>query len=195
MLTGVGLGIVCSGPLVGLLRPLGPGAIWLAFGLLSLALAVAAWPLWPASSHLRLGQKAEPARLSPAVVALLAAYGLNAAGLVPHMVFFVDYVVRGRGLGITAGAVLWTVYGLGAASAPILTGLVADRIGFRMTLLMALALQIVAVLAIFAPGLPALVASALIMGGFTPASCPWSWAAPERSSGTRGRPRSGAGPR
>ena len=48
--------------------------------------------------------------------ALYAEYGLNAAGLVPHMLFLVDYVARGLGQGVDAGARYWVVYGLGAVA-------------------------------------------------------------------------------
>jgi predicted MFS family arabinose efflux permease len=172
MLAGVGLGIACSGPVVGLLRQFGPEASWLAFGALSLFLAGSVWNLWPPAPVTQTGQPHAPVRPSAPVVALLAAYGLNAVGLVPHIVFFVDYVVRGRGLGLAVGAALWTLYGIGAAIAPILGGLVADRVGYRWTLLGALGLQLVAICAIFLPGIVPLALSAIVMGGFTPGVVP-----------------------
>ena len=52
-------------------------------------------------------------------------YGLNAAGMVPHMVFLVDFVARGLGQGLTVGAEYWVVYGLGALGGPLLAGAVA----------------------------------------------------------------------
>jgi hypothetical protein len=84
------------------------------------------------------------------VLALLAAYGLNAVGLVPHIVFFVDYAARGRGLGVAVGAMLWSLYGVGAAIGPVLAGVAAA----------------------LAAGLAALAASALMMGAFTPGVVP-----------------------
>lgn len=171
IVAGVGLGIVLAGPLVGLLHRFGPGAAWAGLGTVCLSLTALAWPLWPvasATAPIRLAR----VRPDAAVVALLAAYGLNAVGLVPHMVFLVDYVSRGRGLGIGAGAALWTLYGLGAAAGPVLAGLVADRIGFRRALLGGVALQVLAVGAIFLPGLGWLIVSALVMGAFTPGIVP-----------------------
>lgn len=171
MVAGVGLGIVIAGPLVGLLQPLGPGAAWTGLGAVSLLLTGVAWPLWPATGRAGRPPRATE-RPSAAVMALLLAYGLNAIGLVPHMVFFVDYVSRGLGLGLTAGAALWTLYGLGAAIGPIGSGAVADRIGFRRALLGGFVLQIVAVAAVFLPGYLPLAFSALVIGAFTPGIVP-----------------------
>jgi predicted MFS family arabinose efflux permease len=75
--------------------------------------------------------------MSRAVWALLAAYGLNAAGLVPHMVFLVDFVARFLHRGIEVGAGYWVVFGLGAMAGPLLAGALADRAGFRCSLRLA----------------------------------------------------------
>jgi predicted MFS family arabinose efflux permease len=171
LVAGVGLGIVLSGPLVGLLHGAGPGAAWAGLGTVCLLLTAGAWPLWPAAPTL------EPVRLvrarpDAAVMRLLAAYGLNAVGLVPHMVFLVDYVSRGRGFGVAAGAAVWTLYGVGAAVGPVLAGLVADRIGFRWALIGGVAMQLAAVGAVFLPGLGWLIVSAAVMGAFTPGIVP-----------------------
>ncbi len=171
IVAGVGLGIVLAGPLVALLHGIGPGAAWGGLGAVCLLLTAVAWPLWPAA---QATAPVHVARVPPdaAVVALLAAYGLNAVGLVPHMVFLVDYVSRGRGLGVAAGAAVWTLYGIGAAAGPVLAGLVADRIGFRHALLGGVAVQIAAVAAVFLPGLAALLVSAVVIGAFTPGIVP-----------------------
>ena len=171
VVAGVGLGIVLAGPLVGLLHAGGPAAAWTGLGAVCLILTALAWPLWPAAPTARPVHLAR-VRPAAAVVALLAAYGLNAVGLVPHMVFLVDYVSRGRGLGVAVGAAVWTLYGIGAAAGPILAGLVADRIGFRRALIGGVTVQVAAVAAVFLPSLAALLASALVIGAFTPGIVP-----------------------
>jgi len=62
--------------------------------------------------------------------ALYVEHVLNAAGLVPHMVFLVDFVARGLGRGIPTGARYWILFGVGAVMGPVLAGAAADRIGF-----------------------------------------------------------------
>ena len=46
--------------------------------------------------------------------ALYVEYALNAAGLVPHMIFLVDFLVRGLGQSIASGARYWVLFGIGA---------------------------------------------------------------------------------
>jgi predicted MFS family arabinose efflux permease len=100
---------------------------------------------------------------------LLVEYALNAAGLVPHMVFLVDFVARGLGEGLAAGARYWVLFGVGATLGPVAAGLLADRVGFRAALRLALGAQaaLVGVLA-WAPGPAVLVASSLVIGAAVP---------------------------
>ena len=97
----------------------------------------------------------------------------NAFGLVPHMIFLVVFVVRGLGQGLDAGASYWVLFGLGAIVGPLLSGHLADRLGFRTALRLAYGLQAAAVLA---PSLdhsaPTLIVSSLIMGASTPGIVP-----------------------
>ncbi len=127
--TGVGLGVAASGTLVPLLLRAGLVAAWCGLGVVSAALTLLAWNGWPRAV---VHQEAAPAarRVRGVLVwALLAEYGLNAVGLVPHMVFLVDFVARGLGAGIAAGGFYWVVFGLGAMVGPLLTGALGDRIG------------------------------------------------------------------
>src|SRR2546428_14089960 len=90
-------------------------ATWCGLGVLALALTVLAWGGWPD----------EPTGLAPpgvngvhrpglALGALYVEYGLDPAGLVPHMVFLVDFVPPGPGRGLPAGAGYRGGFGLGA---------------------------------------------------------------------------------
>jgi predicted MFS family arabinose efflux permease len=105
--------------------------------------------------------------------ALYVEYGLNAAGLVPHLLFLVDYVARGRGEGLAAGAEYWVLFGIGAVLGPLVGGQVADRIGFGATLRLAFVLQAIAVLVpAFGPDDVALMVSSFVVGAFTPGIVP-----------------------
>ena len=168
---GIGLGIALSGSLVPLLLRQGLAQAWIALGTLSLLLTVLAWPGWPQPAALQAAHPARAAHGLPgrALRGVYAAYALNAVGLVPHMIFLVDFVARGLGQGLAAGASYWVLFGLGAVCGPILAGLAADRLGFKRALRLGFALQLIALaLPAFGFNGPGLVASSLVMGAFTP---------------------------
>src|SRR5262249_26095406 len=96
-------------------------------------------------------------------------YGVNAIGLVPHMLFLVDYVARGLGRGLAAGAFDWVVFGIAAVFGPMLAGQAADRIGFRATLRLAFCVQAAAVaLPVFTSGSGWILLSSAVSGGVLP---------------------------
>ncbi|MFM0048414.1 YbfB/YjiJ family MFS transporter [Caballeronia grimmiae] len=174
--TGIGLGIAASGTIVPLLLREGLRQTWLGLAAVSLLLTVIAWNGWPAhdapSSQVNEQPKAKSPP-APALRALFAEYGLNAVGLVPHMIFLVDYVARGLGKGVDAGAQYWVLYGLGAIAGPLLSGHLADRAGFGRALRVALVLQLVAVvLPVIASGAALLMVSSVVVGAFTPGIVP-----------------------
>ena len=171
--TGVGLGIMASGTVVPLLLQAGLAPTWCGLGVLSLLLTALAWGGWPAAEP---PPPSGARRRAPAAVPLLAlyvAYALNATGLVPHMVFLVDFVARGLGRGIHAGARYWVLFGLGAVVGPMLAGALADRIGFGPALRLALVIQ---ALAVALPTVTAdplwLAVSTLVVGAAVPGVVP-----------------------
>ncbi len=179
--TGVGLGIAASGTLVPMLLHFG-GLVsaWIGLGALTLMLTLVAWTGWPhgatAAHRVPSITARSPGTVGPmglVVVALLAEYGLNAVGLVPHMLFLVAYVARGLDRGLEVGAVYWVLYGLGALVGPLVAGRLGDRIGFAAALRLALLVEAIAV------ALPAisshpisLTLSSLIAGAMTPGIVP-----------------------
>jgi predicted MFS family arabinose efflux permease len=159
--TGVGLGIAASGTVVPLLLEAGLAQAWCGLGVLSLLLTALAWGGWPADSAPAAASgsaTSRPALRGLALRGLYVEYARNAAGLVPHMVFLVDFVARGLGRGIGSGARYWVVFGVGAVLGPMLTGAAADRIGFGPALRAAFAVQAAAVL------LPTVATDALALG-------------------------------
>ncbi|KIG07598.1 YbfB/YjiJ family MFS transporter [Caballeronia concitans] len=174
--TGVGLGIAASGTIVPLLLRQGLHETWLGLAAVSLVLTIVAWNGWPPHeaplSHTSDHPHTKPAP-TPALRALFAEYGLNAVGLVPHMIFLVDYVARGLGRGVDAGAYYWVLYGLGAIAGPLLSGHLADRAGFGRALRVALLLQLAAVvLPVLSSNAALLMISSVVVGAFTPGIVP-----------------------
>jgi predicted MFS family arabinose efflux permease len=173
--SGVGLGITASGTLVPLLLRQGLAASWWGLGSLSLALTIVAWTGWPSgdpSQAARHGAHAQPHHESLRSIirlrSLYVEYAFNAAGLVPHMLFLVDYVARGLGQGLNSGAQYWVLFGLGAVVGPVLTGHLADHTGFGPALRLAFFIQAAGVLLpTLGAGTPGLIISSLVMGAFT----------------------------
>lgn len=132
---GVGFGVAASGTLVPLLLRQGLQQAWLGLGTAALLLTLVGWNGWPRADRAAVAAAPKPQPVDLRQLrALYAGYGLTAFGLVPHMVFLVDYVAHGLHEGLDAGAGHWVLFGLGAAVGPVTAGHVADRIGFRPTL-------------------------------------------------------------
>lgn len=175
---GVGLGIAVSAIVTPWILELGLPQTWACLGSLTALLAGLAW--WgfpksstspqPASAPLASAAKT-PAAAAPAtdhrMMLIVAAYGLSAAGYAPHTVLWVDFIARGLGAGMRAGAANWMLFGLAAAAAPLLLGLLADHIGFSAAFRLSLFVNALCV------GLPlvstapwSLALSSLGVGGF-----------------------------
>jgi predicted MFS family arabinose efflux permease len=173
--TGIGLGIAASGTLVPLLLRQGLSETWIGLGAISLLLTIVAWRGWPSTVERASPSHADAPRLLAVsgLQPLFVQYALNAAGLVPHMIFLVDFVAHGLGQGLEAGSQYWVVFGLGAAVGPVLAGHLADRVGFGTALRLAYLVQAAAVaLPIFNLGASWLIASSFVVGAFTPGIVP-----------------------
>jgi predicted MFS family arabinose efflux permease len=180
LFAGVGLGIAASGTLVPLLLRAGLPATWCGLGVLAAMLSVVAWGGWqsewpraapPGGGHAN-GWRRRP-RPPAMLAALYLQYALNAVGLVPYMVFLVDFVARELGRGIASGARIWVIYGIGALIGPVLTGRLADGVGFDRALRLTYVVQAVAVIVpAMTTGAAALAVSGLVIGASTPGIVP-----------------------
>ncbi|MFJ2677111.1 YbfB/YjiJ family MFS transporter [Pseudomonas sivasensis] len=171
---GIGLGIAGSGTLVPPLLSLGLQQTWFGLGLLAVVLTAASWFAWPNGTQHEAPQPAGSTLPTPAGVYLLfAQYAFMAAGLVPAMVFLVDYVARGLGAGAHIGAMIWVMYGLGSIVGPVTYGFLADKLGARLSIRVVLLVQAIAVgLLPFAGSFTALAVLAVILGSFPPGIVP-----------------------
>jgi predicted MFS family arabinose efflux permease len=150
---------------------------WLGLAITSGALTVATWSCWPAraAASTAVSQAAVQSRqlASGAVAVLYAEYALMAIGLVPAMVFLVDFVTRGSGAGSQRGTLLWILYGIGSILGPPLYGQLADRAGARTTVRALLTLQVIAVVALArSSDVIVLGVLSLIIGSFPPGIVP-----------------------
>ena len=169
--TGVALGIAASGTLVPLFLRWGLVETWLGLGGLALLLTAVAWHGWPPNASATRPRAAypEPPQATPALRGLYIEYALNAVGLVPHMVFLVDFIARGLGQGLHAAAIYWVVFGVGALIGPIAGGHAGDRIGFRMALRLAFVIQALCVaLPLVTVSTVGLAVSSFVVGAFVP---------------------------
>ena len=160
VMTGVGAGVVVAALGVPLLLGLGVAGTWLAMAGLVALLWFAASRAWPGTPVPHLALKL-PAGTGP----LALAYGLSAAGLVPHMVYYADMVVRGHGLPMIYGAAAWLLFGLGGLTGPLVGGRAADRWGAAFSFRLWLCLQVGALALVFVPTTATLLAAAFL-GGF-----------------------------
>lgn len=177
---GVGLGVAASGTLVPLLLHLGLHGTWLGLAGVSGLLAAASWFAWPASDPTGTTDSAVPAPTAathapagPGLRVLYAQYALMAVGLVAPMVFLVDFIARGLGAGAHLGALFWVLYGVGAIVGPPLYGLLADRMGARPAVRLALVVQALVLAGAYGTSnLVVLAVLTVVIGTFPPGIVP-----------------------
>ncbi|MEO3475168.1 YbfB/YjiJ family MFS transporter [Roseomonas sp. CAU 1739] len=161
VLLGVGSGITLGALLVPALVGYGVPAAWLGLSATTVVLWLAARRFWPAPP---VAPAAQMHGGLPPVGRLVLSYGLSGAGLVPPMVYLADFAARGHGLGVRAGGLMWVVFGIGAVSGSLAGGALADRLGGRRAMVVALSVQVVALGTALLPGVAWLVVSGLLSG-------------------------------
>jgi predicted MFS family arabinose efflux permease len=149
--SGVGIGIALAGTVIPLLVNKGLSVTWFVFGAVALILMIATWKGWPEGSNEKhaspKGTNAVRERIwNKTIVLLIVSYACNAVGFVPHTVFWVDFISRGLGMGLRTGTVFWVILGLSAAIGPLLTGFLADRIGFAKSIRISLLVKALGVI-------------------------------------------------
>lgn len=149
--SGVGIGIALSGTIIPLLAHRGVSITWVAYAVTAFILTVFTWNGWPNGSnekHFFAAKRNSGKRgiWNKTIVLLVVSYVCNAVGFVPHTVFWVDFISRGLKLGITTGTQFWVLLGLSAAVGPLLTGFLADKIGFARSIRVSLLVKAVGVI-------------------------------------------------
>ncbi len=163
--TGVGLGILFSA--AGLPYLLEKGLVWAWLGTAAVGAAGLAVGLWgwhgaaPAARPAPAGSR----RPGGDAIRLVVAQGLFSIGLVPHSIWWVDYLVRGLGLPMASGSAQWMLFGLGAVLGTVAWGRLADHIGFSTVLTLVFgSLAAGIALPVLAPGPATVALSSLVVG-------------------------------
>ena len=136
---GVGLAIFLSGTLMPLLLKLGLDWAWIGIALVGLCGAAVTHWAWRAET-------AEPPERTPTasrvvgdrrMSALILAHFCFAFGIVPHTIYWVDFIARDLQQGVASGGLHWSVAGVFAVLGPWLTAGLAERIGTAWALVVA----------------------------------------------------------
>jgi predicted MFS family arabinose efflux permease len=161
VIAGVASGIVTTSVFVPTALGFGVSATWLALAFIVGLVWLLVRRHWP-NTPIPPVPVGPPARSG----ILQAAYGLSGGGLVPHMVYFVDLAVRGRGYPASFGSLAWCVFGFGGLAGTLLAGRIADRVSAVPALRAWYAIQVAALSAALWDHPLALLLSAFA-GGFS----------------------------
>lgn len=167
--TGVGVGILFAATLVPWLLRIGLAAAWAGIALIgAVAVCIAFWG-WRAADDAPAAASSPvtETRLqwTPVVIGLVCTRTLFSLGLIPHSIYWVDYLVRGLGRDMNFGGMHWALFGIGAIAGTYLWGRLADWIGFRAGLGLAFAaLALGAAMPVIHSAGWALVLSSLVVG-------------------------------
>lgn len=146
---GIGLGILLSACLMPYLLSLGLSTTWLALGglsLLSAALGGLGLKRLPARAMPHTTDTAQsPSPLPSAVWLIVIAYGFDAAGFIPHTIFWVDYLTRELTIGRDAALLQWAILGGGAMLGSVIAGRLVKLGGWRQALIGAYLLKTLAI--------------------------------------------------
>jgi len=119
---GVGFAIFTTGILVPQLLERGLRTAWLglaACGLAAMMIAIWGWRAAPETvAPARPRHVASSSPWTWPLRLLLAGHLFFSMAIVPHTLYWVDYLVRGLGLGIAEGGLQWSIVGLASAAGP-----------------------------------------------------------------------------
>lgn len=162
LLYGITVGIIFAGAIMPVLIDDSVSLAWVVLGALALLTTAATWGLWPPSPPappLPSGEKPPEGRLLP------LQYGLVSIGVVPQMVFLVDYIARDVGLGVTDASHYLLVYGLGSLGGPVLYTFATGKIGLRTTLRAGIIVQLTSCVLLLVGESTAFLAAASFLAG------------------------------
>lgn len=161
VISGVGTGIIVTALAMPPLLTWGLSATWIVLAGCMVVLWAFARPAWPQTQILEPSKGAN----FGSATALIVAYGIAGAGMVPHMVYLADLVVRGQGHTFSFASYALMLFGLGALSGTLTAGRAIDLWGGARTIQWWFALQAFGVALVLAPPAFCLLLGAFL-GGF-----------------------------
>ncbi len=174
--TGIGAGALVSATLVPAFLTLDLRWTWLALGVLCATAGLACMvsignlkvPTAPIPSAIGDASAIRPL-MTVSVLLVIAAYAADAAGFVPHTVFWVDYLAREVGLGSHSAATQWSIFGFGAICGPFAAGWMVKRFGWHASLAAAFLCKAAAIsLPLLSVGLVSRSVSSFLVGALVP---------------------------
>ena len=139
---GVGLGVFFTGTLAPTMLEQGIVWAWLGFALAGFISAIVAHWGWAAANILPSFQNMTPNGWPRNMTwwGLVAANFLFSFGIVPHTIYWLDFLVRGIGYSMEMAGLQWSIVGIFAFLGPIISAIIATRIGTSATLVLAFVL-------------------------------------------------------
>ena len=112
-----------------------------------------------------MANKATQQKLSNSGRKLVLVQALFSIGLIPHSIYWVDYLVRDLGNPIELASIQWVLVGVGGLIGTFLWGKLADRIGLNISLVLVfVALALSVITPIILTSVMALTLSSLLFG-------------------------------
>lgn len=148
LMTGAGLGVILASLMLPLAIKPGPRDGWLLLGAVTLLCTLFAWRLLrPLHGPI---ETANPVPISQrarlVLILMLAGYVMFAVCFVPHSVFLSAYLHKDLGVSPSAAAMAFVSYGIGLSiGGPILSGMLARKIGLRIGAMVSIILGITAI--------------------------------------------------
>ncbi|MHC6527422.1 YbfB/YjiJ family MFS transporter [Vibrio proteolyticus] len=172
---GIGLGVVISAVVMPFLLSVGLTQTWLMLGLMALLstllCGVGLRRLYAptrseASRHTQNEDMFQPGLAAWLVI---LAYGFDAAGFIPHTIFWVDYIAAELNQGTKQALWYWSMFGFGTMSGPLIANLLLRVAGWRGAIVCAFIIKTSAVaIPVFILTPAGLAVSSFLVGAMIP---------------------------
>ena len=166
--TGVGAGILISSSILPYLLKFGIEWAWTGSAFIGLLATIVGLWSWRGAPNLEVSTSSNPLRrqkLSNSGWKLVIVQALFSIGLIPHSIYWVDYLVRDLRNPIEFGSMQWLLVGVGGLIGTFLWGKLADRIGLNISLVLVfVTLALSAISPIILTSIMALTLSSLFFG-------------------------------
>ena len=166
--TGVGAGILISSSILPYLLRFGLEWVWAGSAFIGLITTIVGLWCWRGAPNLEVSislTNVSQQKLSNSGRKLVLVQALFSIGLIPHSIYWVDYLVRDLRNPIEFGSMQWVLVGVGGLIGTLLWGKLADRIGLNISLVIVfVTLTLSAISPVILTGIMALTLSSLLFG-------------------------------